>query len=84
MTSVSAQTLWAHGCLVFNEVRGDDSLRSPAAQLELLESAFNYQQVPTSTWRGAPRDWWNNLYRVVENTNGAINADLPFVGDAAG
>ncbi len=68
---------------VFNEVRGDDCFVPQQLNWSFWNQPFNYQQVPTSTWRGAPRDWWNRLYTVVENTNGAINAELPFVGEAA-
>ena len=63
---------------VFNEVRADDAFISQQLNWSFWNQPFNYQQVPTSTFRGAPRDFWNALYRVVENTNGAINANLPF------
>ncbi|MBM3419974.1 MAG: RagB/SusD family nutrient uptake outer membrane protein [Bacteroidetes bacterium] len=68
--------------MIFNEVRGDDCFVTQQLNWNFWPQVFNYQQIPTSTFRGAPRDWWNGLYRVVENANGAINADLPFV-DAA-
>lgn len=75
-------TLSGSWMMVFNEVRGDDCFVPQQLNWNFWPHVYNYQQIPTSTFRGAPRDWWNALYRVIENTNGAINAELPLVGEA--
>lgn len=75
-------TLMGSWMMVFNDVRGDDCFVAQQLNWNFWPQVFNYQQIPTSTFRGAPRDWWEDLYSVIENTNGAINADLPFVDEA--
>ncbi len=68
---------------VVNEVRGDDAFLAQVYNWSWWLNDFNY------TWTASagvgdsrsPRNRWDMLYSVIENTNSAISADLPFVGE---
>ena len=65
---------------VTNDLRGDDVFIAQQNNWNYLLMAFNYTWLAStaSTSRSSPAMNWNLFYAVVENCNGAINADLPF------
>ena len=64
---------------VTNDLRGDDVFIAQANNWNYLLQAFNYTWLAStaSTTRSSPAMNWSLFYAVVENCNGAINADLP-------
>ncbi len=68
---------------VTNDLRGDDVFIAQANNWNYLLQAFNYTWLAStaSTTRSSPAMNWSLFYAVVENCNGAINADLPFDED---
>lgn len=70
---------------VSNDLRGDDVFIAQANNWNYLLQPFNYTWLASSgaTARSSPAMNWTLIYAVVENCNGAINADLPFDEDGA-
>jgi hypothetical protein len=65
---------------VTNDLRGDDVFIAQVNNWNYLLMAFNYTWLAStaSTTRSSPAMNWTLFYAVIENCNGAINADLPF------
>lgn len=70
---------------VTNDLRGDDVFIAQANNWNYLLQAFNYTWLAStaSTTRSSPAMNWTLFYAVIENCNGAINADLPFDPEGA-
>ena len=70
---------------VSNDVRGDDVFIAQANNWNYLLQPFNYTWLASSgaTARSSPAMNWTLFYAVIENCNGAINAELPFDTEGA-
>jgi len=70
---------------VSNDLRGDDVFIAQANNWNYILQPFNYTWLAStaSTTRSSPAQNWTLFYAVIENCNGAINADLPFDTEGA-
>lgn len=70
---------------VSNDLRGDDVFIAQANNWNYILQPFNYTWLAStaSTTRSSPAMNWELFYAVIENCNGAINADLPFDTEGA-
>ncbi len=67
---------------IANDLRGDDVFLSQHWNWNWFVPTFQYTWNAQLTDVRGPRGFWDRLYGVIGNVNAALNADLPFEGDA--
>jgi hypothetical protein len=79
---ITSNTLNGGYLPITNDLRGNDVFLAEELNWSWWVQTYNFQFTASNTGSTGPANYWQRLYRVIENCNVAINAKLPW-DDAA-
>jgi hypothetical protein len=75
---ITSNTLNGGFLPITNDLRGNDVFLAEELNWSWWVQTYNFQFTASNTGNTGPANYWQKLYKVIENCNVAISAKLPF------